>query len=616
MLPPGNAWPGSWTDTADERLRLIGTRRRPTKRGPSRRKPPPKPLTPGVGEKVHVLSVPWEERSLASACGARWHPGTGWVWVGRELPHELSRYAPLPYSWAAYQAGVLLPHTPPTPNLVPDHTTGRYTLRPDQEDDAAALVSAHAKRMPEFLVASKVGTGKTLTVIAAVKRMKNVGRILVICPAVALPTWRSHLEDAGDGGKHWCLINYESAKRLLSEPPSAREAKKVRTKNLHIAQKGKPRTTWDVVITDESHYLGNPASQQSRIVDRIIENPDGEKTAFSVRMSATAGENPAKLSYLHRGLAYRSHEPIQSSVSAEGYVRWCQKRGIAVTQSGFGNALTWDKDARSDLTKMNLLIFRGSPTWAIRRAPDWPEQQRIPVPVELNSEEMSLYQEEWATFQADIKDVDRTLRKEPGGASRSKREATARAKGMAAQVRYQQKAGMLKARHAADFTVEMLAKGVQVAISCQYLVVAHQVHDELVKRGVTDAVMFTGENRDTREDDRIAFQQGKARVFIFTPTESFSVHAGEENSGATTTPRVTLVADPRWSPKKALQVEGRAQRNGQNAPCYYLHARDTVEMRVLDTMIHGMRNMGRINGDDTEPFDAMLASVLHVPRVF
>lgn len=562
------------------------------------------------GERVFVLDVPFEMRAVAAASGAQWFKGFGHAYVGASLPVALRPFAPREYSWMRWVEDDLAHRPPGTPN--PDPSTGQYVLRPDQEEDVQTILDARALGSPEFLNGSDVGTGKTMVAIAATKRLPGVRNVLVVCPAPVMPAWRQAIADMGDGGKRWCVINYESTKRLLTVPPKAAAARTTRTKNLATVRDGISRVSWDVVISDESHWLGNPESQQSRTVEKVIEGAAKGRPAFSIRMSATAGSNPAQVSYLHRGLAWGSGEPIRAATTAEAYRDWCQARGMKVDIGGYGSRLTWERN-EIDLVRMNLMIFQAEPRWALRRVPDWPDQQRIAMPIELTAEEMAAYEREWSDFHAAMREIERERAR---GAARGKggaAAASARAKGAAAQIRYRQKAGEIRAAGTAEFALEMVRKNRQVAISCEYLGAVHKIEEHLRSRNVTPAI-FTGENRDERESHRLAFQQGRAPVIIFTPAEGFSLHAGEESSRATLTPRVTIVAQPRWSPKKALQIEGRGQRNGQSAPCYYPFAAGTAEANVIRAMIHGMKDTGTINGDDTQAFVG-LAEALDVPFV-
>lgn len=641
----------------------------------------------------------------------------------------------------------------------PDPTTGIITPRLDQLQDIKKVLLARQAGIPEVLNASGVGVGKTIVSVSAAKRMAQIKNVLVVCPLSVAAGWRLHLRDMGDGGMNWCIVNYESTKKLLEPPASAKTAKKIRTKNLQTVQKGKPKVQWDLVIVDESHYcfpgdtlvstedgpveiaelvaqyqsdaplprvlsqaadgsvglrevtgvfisppsplvrvrhaqgdvvctedhplyshehgyapasllqegdtltvnlpedgrkgvgksrvravdpvrLGpeptfnlsvetdenyfangvlahncsNPESQRTRAIDKIVAGP-AHKPAFKINMSATAGKDPSKVSYLHRGLFWNDGIQPLPHITSERFTEWCETHRLSVGNDSFGNALKWDPDkngsnADRELERLHELLFKTDTPWAFRRMPDWPEQRRIPAPVELTWDEMEAYNADWKEFQQTLAAIDRKMKSTTSGKTKS----ALRAKGLAEQTRYRQKAGQVRAGGTAEFAAEMVGKGHQVAISAEYLGTVSRLQEELDRLKVPTA-LFTGENRDTREDERIAYQRGEKKIIIYTPTEGFDLHAGDARVGGNSVPRVTVVAEPRWSPGKALQAEGRGHRNGTDAPVYYAFASGTVEEKVIHRCIDGMRNIGKINGDDTKPFDG-LKEALGVPMVF
>lgn len=564
---------------------------------------------------MFVLDVPFEERQVPLAFGARYIPGTGTVYVGPALPPPLARYAPLPYSWDQWRSDELSGrHAGIERPPAPDPSTGSFVLRDDQLEDVRRILLARRAGAPEFIVGSDVGVGKTPTIVSAVKRMGGVRRVLVLAPLGVLAGWRIHLEKMGDGGKEWVLLNYESNKRLLTVPPAAAAAKKARTKNLRTVQSGTSRVQWDVVITDESHRLGNPESQQTRASDRIIAGLT--HSAFVIRASATAGSSPAQVSYAHRALMWATGRTPRPTISADEYVAWCEANGFTVTRNGFGNALKWEPEQESrdsELRRMNRLLFNDTErSIGLRRVPDWPSIPRFAMPVELTPDERAAYDAEWAQFTVAMKTLERA-RASGSSAATAKARAAARQAGAAATIRYRQKAGQVRAAGTAAFIAETIGKGRQVAVSAEYLGTVDALTEHLTKRGVKVA-HFTGANRADREEQRIAYQRGQFDSIIYTPTEGFNLHAGETSVGGNSAPRVTVVAEPRWSPKYALQAEGRSHRNAQLAPVYYAFAANTVEEKVIKRMVEGMADTAKMNGDSLEPF-AGIAEALGVSEV-
>lgn len=599
-----------WVHPAPHGLVLMMATRKPPASSPTTQSAPTAP----PGQRVYLLDPPFEARALAQAHGAKWYPGIGWAWTGTSLPHALASYAPKRYSWTAFQQQQMWgAHRAPEPPA-PDPTTGTFVLRTDQLEDVRRVLEARRDGAPEVLIASDVGVGKTSVAVSAIKRMGNVRNVLVVCPLSVAPGWRLHLDQMGDGGKNWVIINYESTKKLLTPPSKAAKAKRVRTRNLAIVSKGTAKVQWDVIVRDEAHWSANPESQQSRAVEKIIAGP-GARSAFVINLSATAGANPAQLSYLHRSLWWSEGSRPLRLITADAYVEWCAQHGLSVKRSGFNDALVWQPEPENrdaELKTMHRLLFTGAHPVGFRRKPDWPRQERFAVPVELTREERSAYEEEWGQFAAAMKALD-AARLRPADAAGRRARAAAHARGLAAQLRYRQKAGQLRAAATAAFAAEMVAKGCQVALSAEFLGTVERLREALEALNVS-VVTFTGANREDRENERIAYQRGDAQAIIFTTTEGINLHAGEKAIGGNTAPRRTVVAEPRWSPRKALQCEGRSQRDGQAAPVYYTYATDTVEEKVIRTVLAGMQATATINGDDLRQFTG-LASALGVPSV-
>jgi hypothetical protein len=418
----------------------------------------------------------------------------------------------------------------------------------------------------------------------------------------------------GDGGKRWALINYDSAKNLLEKPPAKVNAngKPVKssqhTVNRAHVTTGAPRVVWDVVVTDESHLLANVASQRSIAIERIIGNPKSTtKPAWVLRLSATAAASPAQVAYLHRGLAYGSGATPKRSTTPEEFAAWCESYGMDVKADRYGK-LGWTAND-SDLRKLNHLLFGNTALpWAIRRVPTgWPAQQRYPVPIEFDYEQREAYGVAWDEFQEAMRSIGLGRGIHPRTATTV---AQQRAAGLAAMTRYRQKAGLLRAAATADFAENLIQSGNQVAISCEYRGTVRAIHERLTELGVSTGLFLGGDSE--REGARVAFQRGVTKAIIFTPTEGFSLHANDATLNGTSAKRSLIVAEPRWAPKPGLQIEGRTQRNGEAAEAYYPFAVDTIEQKVLNRLIDGMRAVQTINGDPTGAIDAMRRTVADI----
>ncbi|RYE43456.1 MAG: DEAD/DEAH box helicase, partial [Hyphomicrobiales bacterium] len=128
--------------------------RKTTKRRSSPRRASTKPLipTPGHGEQIWILDVPYR----APAPGAKYYTALkAHAYIGAQLPDELAVYASKPYSYARWVEEDL--------NGVrqPGAAGFHKTPRPEQVDAAKAIATAfhHGKR--GFLLADEPGVGKT-----------------------------------------------------------------------------------------------------------------------------------------------------------------------------------------------------------------------------------------------------------------------------------------------------------------------------------------------------------------------------------------------------------------------------------------------------------------------
>lgn len=539
-----------------------------------------------------LLEAPFEARALVRSAGAEWSKARGcWVYKGNTLPATLRPFLPKQYSWADFQMH------PERGSMRPATGTGEVTLRKDQADDVHSLLEAFDSGAPEVLIASKTGVGKTYTGLNLAMSLPRSGRVLIVCPKSAIPGWRAAIQAFGEQGKQFCIINYESLKKLLKPVQVAAPKRKTkrgrsnaRTKQARAtAEKGVPYYQWDVLILDEAHYLSNPRSQRTMAKESILrECPN----ARAIYISATIGKDPSRLSMLARGLAWRTGRPEpKKSITIEEWYEWCKAKGMQVDLQYWGKepSLKWEYNER-DLRLVNHLLFNGTPTWAVRTDPGWDAVNRYTVPIELTPEEVAEYNESWNEYNTAMKGIEKDFKN--GKISKQKVNNNT----LAAQMRYRQKAGRIKVPHVTDYIKDTLdGADVQVAVSAEFTGTVDTIIDRLTASGIK-AVRFTGQNTDTREEERKKFQRGEAQVIVFTPSESFNLHQGE--MPGTDTPRIQICGEPSADPIKAVQKEGRTNRNAMNAPVLYPSAIGTIDEKMYPRLMKQYEAIERMMGDD------------------
>ncbi|WP_201265252.1 helicase-related protein [Rhodococcus sp. P1Y] len=626
--------------TATAKKRTTTTRKKAVRKTAS-----PDLRLPDPGERVWVLDVPFEDRALASASGARWHPGPRvFAYYGTELPDGLASFESMPYSlqrWVEDDANEEW-----RPEVVHERS---LTPRETQLESVRRQLGAMAQGFPYFAQMDSTGLGKTLAVCEAVRQMDDalssghsagsapgVGTVLVVAPKGALPGWRRTIADteadlAPEDRKRWLLVTYQSTKKLLTVPEDTDLGKRKKTQNKRTITLGELRFDIDVVIADESHALMNIESQQSQILWRYQ-----EAARAVVWMSATPGYQPMHFAYMARAIEHSlGGEEIIGDDEALGYAvttKWAAflvEQGFALKEGKATTGLkTWrwePEDAarrERDIGTIHRWLAGGAVPWSISRPS--PPTPREPLGQELTAAQKRLYNSAWVDYR---KELGLPLWKSVGGKRVLQKNPSTRA----ATLRFRQKCSYLRIPSSADQVRAWVRDGNQVFVSMFYRESVSSLAETLREEGLDVAVVDGSMSSAAQETEIRRFQTGAARVIVSTTTSAINLHSNElllpEQSTrvtpqaplqatSTSAPRVTLIHDPRWTPIDIRQIEGRANRidkdhNHTTSTCYYGYAEGTVEEEMVLTGIERIADLGSIVGQadliDPEAFLAARA---------
>lgn len=472
-------------------------------------------------------------------------------------------------------------------------------IQPAGHAECVCIRVANADRL--YITDGFIVTHNTAAAADAALRVAAGGSILVVSPLAVVPHWRRTLHGVGaeGSGSRICVINYDRLKTLLAAPRSASKAKRRSTKNRRTAREGTPIVDWDVVVFDEAHQLRNPDSQRSQAAARLAKYGSPAREApFVLWMSATAGHNPTELSYLGPLLAQVTRSRASD---LRDFGPWLEREGFHVTQNPRWGGWEWTEDKAGrgqDVARLARMLFAGATPVALRRLPTqisgWPQIQRVLLPVELGAASSVLYAAAWTEFRTQMRLASKG--RDPK-------------KGLAAQLRFRQKASLLRVPGTVGHIETLLDNGHQVAVSAQFLETVDALRDQLAAAGVPVTVL-DGRHPELREHNRLLFQRGGAKVALFTPVEGFSLHAGEtlpDGSAGSGARRSLIVHDPRYSGIQSIQIEGRTHRDGQSATVFYPFAEGTVEEKVLTALLDKMGSALQMVGDDTGLLDELVA---------
>lgn len=533
------------------------------------------------------------------------------IFTGESLPAELEPYQSRDFSWLRWQEDnhnkAILPPKPLPYTMTP---------RPHQKEAAIAIAKAAKSGYRGFIEGDGTGLGKTISsafgIYGAMKTCSvKKANVLVICPKGVIEQWGNTFKALKIPNIRLCVVNYEQSKNLLKAPASVNNAKKQKTVNRQTATKGTPVVKWDYIISDESQKLKNwEKAQQAKAFGNIARYSVATGWPFVIWASATIGQTPLELQYLSPLLYQLTNTPHNTPWKA-----WLYKHGFHITEAKKSGNLSWiaptskstpeekaqiQQDRREDLGKLNKILFSASSP-SIRRTPidiaGWPEIQRIAKGISLTPLEYIEYQREWLLFRAEYRLARRG--KNPQGA-------------LAQQLRFRQKSSLIRTPHTVDEIVDLLDNNLQVAVYCEFMETIDKMKDAMERKGVSCAE-YTGRNEAIRESERVRFQKGQAKVIFFSVDYAISLHAEEQlpdGTFATKTGRATLIHDVTYSGIKCSQIEGRAHRDGQFSPVYYLYALNTAEEKIAQTMIDRVRSILTIMDDEAlaSKLDDILAS--------
>lgn len=570
-----------------------------------------------------IVSLPWGMK----------YPGVRYdkqrkvnVFEGSKLPLGLEDFGAEDFSYERWIEDDLNGFVRP-----PKKGANKFTPRPHQVEAGKAIFKAYAAGYQGFLEADKTGLGKTLACLAGLayimakdprfKDGKRTPKILIVCPKRVIPVWRNTLRAYPIVGTRARLMvtNYQSLQKLVEPPKEAATAKRQKTKNRLVASKGKPRIDWDFVIFDESHYLKNyPSSTISLLATNVaqMETPYKRgKTPFVISATATPGATPLNFACMAPWLG-RLLDPQSEAakkLTPKGWGKFLQSIGFSVKEGKVGwnwavlpyfgkdsenpkERIAYEKKyreakaaQRKDAARIGQALTSPGAPFIMRSPSDiagWPEQQIVPLPVELDGEGRATYREAWDRFRE-------FLRLPP-----KRQDPKAR---MVENLRYRQKSSLLKVPAITEQVIDWVDQGYQVYISCEFSETV-QKYAEGFRKAKIPYVETTGATEDV-EVPRLQFQKGEAKVVISTLLEGVSFHSNEElpdGTRATKAPRITVMSDLRQNNLSNEQAFGRCHRSGENSVLYIPYFADTVDEKIISSFANKTANMRKMTGSSDE----------------
>lgn len=532
------------------------------------------------------------------------------VYNGNILPPELKEFETKDYSYSRWieddMNGTVRP---------PMKSPNKFSPYEHQKEAAQKIVSAYKKGDNNFLEADKTGLGKTLATLTGVCALAKINgfnrqkpaKVLIVCPKGVIPTWRKTLHSYPVSsilirpmiiGYHYSNLN-----KLLEKPKNATKAKRKKTQKRVLSREGKPKIDWDYIIFDESQYLKNyPKSSLSVAavsVARLNEPYIKGKSPFVIFSTATPGSNPLNFAVM-AGVVAPYLEYPSKNVTPKTWAEHLIKNRFNI-KNVKSNEYTWIRPSgpednttkvlqKKDALKIGRALRSPGAPFIMRSPKDiagWPEQQLIPLPIELDNEGYKHYETAWTVFKNWLKLAP--AKKDPKA-------------GLVVQLRYRQKVSLLKVPEMVERIREDVEDGKQVYVSCEFLETIDKYEESFDKLGIPYSEI-TGRKSSVQEEETLKFQKGKSKVALTNIVSGISLHAEEslvDGTKATSNERVTIIHDVRMNDLDTEQSLGRAHREGKNSLSYFPYFINTVDEKTIMSYVNKKSNMNLMTGSSIQ----------------
>ncbi len=228
----------------------------------------------------------------------------------------------------------------------------------------------------------EMGTGKTMSAMAVVGALKDVKRVLVVCPKISLGVWEREYEKFANYGYLLCPLRGTAKKRLALMQYQMEEEEKfgksivvINYEYVFTFEKILAKWKPDMIICDESHRIKSPSAQQTKSILRL-----GNLAKYKMCLTGTPLTNNI-LDF------FSQYKFLDSSVLGDSFVAYKNKYII----TGIFNEYLRPNPATFAELKYRL----GTISYRVTKEEclDLPPFTDVYIPIEMEDKNYKLYKE-------------------------------------------------------------------------------------------------------------------------------------------------------------------------------------------------------------------------------
>ena len=483
------------------------------------------------------------------------------IWVEKLLVDKDKSY----HIWGKFNSGdTLTDMWLPKAALLKTHNTievkidySKYNHRPPLEHQKTAIEKLVGSK--RFILADDMGLGKTTsTIIAALET--DIKKILIICPASLKINWEREIRNYTDRSVYICegknfstehdfvIVNYDIIKNFYD----------LKDKENSPITKG----NFDLVIIDEAHYVANPQSLRTKLINSFVKSSEYLWLLTGTPMTS-------------RPINYYNLLNLIESPVAQNWmayvIRYCQGY-----QFKAGNRKVWNVNGASNLEELRDRTSRQVLRRLKEDVLDLPEKIITPIYLRLKSKK----------YEELVGEYYEWYNKNPN-----------ESKSLTVQFNKLMKVRQVVAEEKISDTIEIaeniLEQGKKVIIFTNFTDTLHTIHSHFGKKAVYLDGTCSKVQRQYAVDQ---FQDNdKIKVFVGNLQAAgvgITLTAGE----------AVIFNDLSFVPAHHQQAEDRAYRYGQKncVSVYYPIFENTIEGIIYDMLINKKNVIDTVMGDNID----------------
>lgn len=412
----------------------------------------------------------------------------------------------------------------------------------------------------------EMGTGKTMSAMAVVGALKDVRKVLVICPKISLGVWEREYEKFANYDYLICPLN-GTAKKRLALMQYQMENEDMHDKSIvvinyeyvftfeKILAKWKP----DMIICDESHRIKSPNAQQTKSILRL-----GNLAKYKMCLTGTPLTNNI-LDF------FSQYKFLDSSVLGDSFVAYKNKYII----TGMFNEYL----RPNPVTFPELKYRLGTISYRVTKEEclDLPEFTDIYIPVEFEDKNLKLYKEFEKEFVVWLNEHTKVT-------TENALTQTLKLRQLTGGFCYDYDADMnrstvnfddAKASACIELIKDIVANGNKVIVFAEFQAEIEKIK-EMCDSAKISAVTYYGGTSEKKKDEAYKeFVDGDAMVFI-GQIESAGISITLTNA------KYTIFYSTGYKYGSYDQARSRMHRKGQTQKCTYYHlvVKHTIDDRI------------------------------------